>query len=668
MSKITYENKIITTLPARPEMFITAQDLNEIKTSVNDLYDIADSNSVNIDNKENALGNPDDDNYVLSSKKDGTRSWIAMSGGSGVVDSVNANNVNIIDSGNRFNATETESALEELVTKTDVNGYDRYNPNSMPDVTLSTRTVNVAVKSGQSSFHFWVNNKKVIKTTTQSVTIPDITGGYYIYFDDNGVLQYILQENVASVAFYKYAITAFVYWNASNSSALFNPDELHGKDMPGVTHESLHMTVGARYSSGLDIEGLVDAEPNYTQSTSGVIYDEDIAHTLAANSTGHKMLYRFGPDGAWRTTSADLNVGHTEGGSYYTWNQWTGTTWQWTEGTSDTDYWITFFIAMPNGVVKLAGQNAYPSRNKARAAIETEVANISTNGLPNPEFVWLGAVIVRRNGDLENMADGTVFYDLKHIRGSGTLSSGTTYADDVPVSTSNFDTLLSITDTTVQTALNTLDDHTHDNRYYTEAETDALLESKETVFIWNTVTGIKNIRRQDIMKDFYNARLLGGAYNGKTFSMKESKLAEYKRLLDREHIPSFVFAKGEGEIFMTLGAFTNFYNTIFYIDDAMLDRVAYALNGIDTSPEEEVADIVFFDIERTTSESPSILTAIGAIPEAAFTWKVNGEIIETVNTYSFNESTEGIYIVELTISATLPGFPQEKVWIIKVED
>jgi len=373
---------------------------------------------------------------------------------------VSADDVNLTDSENEFNATEAEAALKELAEKTDVNGYDRYDTDSMPDVTLSTRTISVAVKGGQSSFHFWTNNKKIIKTTTQSVEVPDVTGAYYIYFDDSGVLQYILQSSVTSIAFYKFAITAFIYWNASNSTALFNPDEQHGKDMAGVTHESMHMTVGARYSMGLEIEGLADESTTYTQSTWGMIYDEDIPHVLSANSTGHKMLYRWGADGAWRTTTADLAVGHTEGGSYYTWNEWDGSTWKWTEGTSSTDYWITFFLATPTGVIKIAGQNAYPSRSDAREAIETEIENISTTGLPSPEMVWLGAVIVRRNGDLENLSDGSLFYNLKQLKGGGGTPSGTSYASDVPTDITNFDNNLSATDTDVQTALDTIDDMT----------------------------------------------------------------------------------------------------------------------------------------------------------------------------------------------------------------
>ena len=350
--------------------------------------------------------------------------------------------------------------FDEIVEKTNVNGYDRYTAASMPDVTFddSTRTISVAVKSGSSNFYFWTNNVKITKTTTQTVTIPDVTGAYYIYFDNSGVLQYILQDSVTSIAFYSYAITAFVYWNASNSTYLLNNDELHGKDMAGITHESLHMTVGARYASGLVIEGLSDGSATYTQSTSGQIFDEDIPHSISSNSSGHKMLYRYGSDGAWRTTTADLAVGHTEGGSYYTWNEWDGSTWKWTEGTSSTDYWITFFIATPNGVMKIAGQNAYSSKSKARAAIETEVNNISIDGLPSPELVWLGAVIVKRNGKLVKMADGSTFYDLKGARGGGAKSTGTSYASDIPTDVTNFDGNLSSTDVDVQTALETLDD------------------------------------------------------------------------------------------------------------------------------------------------------------------------------------------------------------------
>jgi len=343
-----------------------------------------------------------------------------------------------------------------------LNGYDRYNTDTMPDVTFTsgTRTIDVAVKGGQSSFGFWANNTKYLKTTTQSVVLPAVTGAYYTYFDSSGVLQYVLSSSATQDLFTKYAITSLTYWNNSDSSYLHNPDEMHGIDARGIWHMEHHMTEGATLHNGAEIEGLVSGEIDYTQSTASLGFDEDILHALAANSTGHVMLYRFGTDGAWRQTAADLEVGHIEGGdTYYSWNEKVGgTTWGWTEGTAQADYWITFYLWTPGGVVKMAGQNAYANRGAARDAIETEVDRIETDGLPMPETLWLGAVIVKRDGELQAMADGSVFYSLAN-RGSGSQSpSGTTsYAEDIPTDVSGFSGVLSGTDTNVQLALETID-------------------------------------------------------------------------------------------------------------------------------------------------------------------------------------------------------------------
>jgi len=116
-----------------------------------------------------------------------------------------------------------------------------------------------------------------------------------------------------------------------------------------------------------------------------------------------------------------------------------------------------------NKIVKLLGQNAYPSRNNARNAIEKEIDNIVTDGLPNPEFIFLYAVIVNRNGKLQKLADGSLFYDLRKLKGaSGGTGSSTSYASDIPTDTSNFDGALSSDDDNVQKALETLDDAVDD--------------------------------------------------------------------------------------------------------------------------------------------------------------------------------------------------------------
>jgi len=134
-------------------------------------------------------------------------------------------------------------------------------------------------------------------------------------------------------------------------------------------------------------------------------------------------------------------------------------------------------IATPDlsgyNVKKIIGQNGYSSRANARAAIETEMDSIIMDGLPSPEFIFLNAYIVRRNGDLENLADGSTHVDLRSLKGGTATSAGaTSIAADVTTSTTNFDTHLSTADTNVQAALDTLDDHDHTASQVTDFDTE----------------------------------------------------------------------------------------------------------------------------------------------------------------------------------------------------
>ncbi len=249
--------------------------------------------------------------------------------------------------------------------------------------------------------------------------------------------------------------------------------------MDGRTHHYNHATYGARYESGLDITGLEDGESDYTNTTSGYFWDEDIRHPIALQTT-HPFIYKLGNDGGWTSTVSDNLIGFKNGTSNVVWNEWTGTTWQLTESTNQSDYTIYFMIATSDlsgyNIKKIIGQNSYLNKTDARAAIETEMNNIILDGLPTPEFVFLNAYIVVKEGVLEDLSDGSTHVDLRSTKGgTATSASASSIAADVTVSTTNFDTHLSTSDTNVQLALDTLDDHNHDDRYYTELEVDDLL-------------------------------------------------------------------------------------------------------------------------------------------------------------------------------------------------
>jgi hypothetical protein len=172
-------------------------------------------------------------------------------------------------------------------------------------------------------------------------------------------------------------------------------------------------------------------------------------------------MYRLGADGEWTTITADNNISYNGGSGDAYWNENTGTTWQLSRMTSSTDYSILFFAATPSitgsGVVKIMGHAAYASRKDARNAIESEIANLKLEGLPSTEIVFLYAVIFRRNGNLQSLADGSTYYDLRTYKGGGAGSATIPrYASDIPTDTSNFTGCLGSTDTDVQTAIESM--------------------------------------------------------------------------------------------------------------------------------------------------------------------------------------------------------------------
>jgi len=359
--------------------------------------------------------------------------------------------------------TDLQTALDNKLLF--LNGFDLQDSDTLGDLAFNdgTRTLSIAVKSGKPNYSFWADNTKFTKTTTASVVIPDTTGVYYVYFDNLGVLQHVTEALMPLTVIYENALIALVYWNATAGTA-FVGDERHGVRMSSSTHAYNHKTFGARYESpGLNITGLEDGEPDYTNTSSGAFWDEDIRHVVALQTT-HPFMYKLGTGGEWTGTTPDSNVGFKNSTSNVVFNENDGGDWKLTESGTSTDYMIYFFIATPdiNGfpIKKIIGQNGYPNRSSARAAVETEISNIVMDGLPSPEFIFLYAYIVKRNGDLENLADGGTYVDLRTVKGgiSG-ISGSASLAADVTTDVTNFNNILSASDTNVQLALDTIDNN-----------------------------------------------------------------------------------------------------------------------------------------------------------------------------------------------------------------
>lgn len=149
----------------------------------------------------------------------------------------------------------------------------------------STRTFSISPVEG--SFTVWCAGKRYVKTSTESVTIPNTSGLYYIYFGSSGALLY-------KTTFFTWDLdtpTAYVYWNATHNKAYFFADERHGVTLDWATHEYLHRTRGAVIASGFGVnnynitgDGSSDAHAQLDLAN-GTFFDEDLEVEITHSST-----------------------------------------------------------------------------------------------------------------------------------------------------------------------------------------------------------------------------------------------------------------------------------------------------------------------------------------------------------------------------------------------
>ena len=224
------------------------------------------------------------------------------------------------------------------------NGFNRQVALSIGENTWvnATRTFTIDVILGEANYYYYIQGIKYIQTIPRSIIIPNVSGTYYIYFDGTNTLVATEQSLLTSPVFYSYAIVALIYWNAISGEGLYG-DERHGIRMSSSTHEYNHKTFGARYESGLNINGLVSGNTIYSTIDSGIIWDEDVIHNISSY-INVPWLYRLGVGGNWTLVTADNEVSLNVGGTYSVWNEYTGTIWQLTEGSPTSDYYITFFV------------------------------------------------------------------------------------------------------------------------------------------------------------------------------------------------------------------------------------------------------------------------------------------------------------------------------------
>lgn len=274
-------------------------------------------------------------------------------------------------------------------------GFDTTSTSTLTFV-AGTRVVTLAPTA--TNFDVYVNGTKYTKTS-QTTTIPNTTGAYFVYFDSSGTFTQSTTWDVLTTA-----PVIYVYWDSGLADG-FAFEERHGSTMDPATHKYLHNTNGTEIISGFAASGydLAGAGGNATNAfntfaiAAGVVADEDINFTTSALSDGvaYTIFNRTGATGTWTWTKTNT-IPHKVGTTFPQYNQWTGATWQLTEGQS-LRYYNYFVFATTSldaafQIIIIPGQLEHSSL----AAAQTETyASLSYGTLPFQEIAPLYQVTLR---------------------------------------------------------------------------------------------------------------------------------------------------------------------------------------------------------------------------------------------------------------------------------
>lgn len=301
--------------------------------------------------------------------------------------------------------------------------------------TNATRTFSISPTS--ASFVLWQGSQRYVKTTTETVVIPNTDGLHYIYYNTAGTLSTKTTFFTLSTE----APVAYVYWNATDSVQYFFADERHGVTLDWQTHEYLHRTRGAAYASGFDAANYTISGTGSSNADAqidilnGVFFDEDInisinhAASPVANTWDQRLqggayipaFYKTGT-GVWKKDTATqypLKLGASPRACY---NLNTAGTWT-TPELGQNKYGISWIVATNNlndPVVAILGQAEYNNQGDAEAV---QWAQLDLGGFPVAEFRPLYKVIYQTSTTYANTPK-TRFTGLSDLRSSGGTAGG----------------------------------------------------------------------------------------------------------------------------------------------------------------------------------------------------------------------------------------------------
>lgn len=310
----------------------------------------------------------------------------------------------------------------------------------------SNRIFTIQPRSPTPEYRVWCHGEMYEKTTANTVTLPNVSDLYYIYFDANAQLQY----KTSGYDFSTDTMVALVQWNAATGDYYLLGEERHGITMDWATHEYLNATRGMQYSSGLAASSYTTTGNGSSDShaqidlNNGVLYQEDIkiaiTHSNSPNFEDFQqdlqgpgrfpVSYHSGNTGQWVKDSA-TNFPVKQGTARIKYNLNTTGTWT-TPDAGNGEFVAYWLVATPNikdgPIISIMGQRT--DNNIGNAQTNNTWASLDLTNFPGREVRPLYRMIFQ-TGSYGNTVNARLV-DLVDYRTVGVVGEGTTVGASSP--------------------------------------------------------------------------------------------------------------------------------------------------------------------------------------------------------------------------------------------
>lgn len=283
--------------------------------------------------------------------------------------------------------------------------------NTILNLNYTTRVFSITPTNGK--FHYYVDGEKFLRYGTASVTIADVTGQHFIYFDKGVLIDTV--DTTADKLFEiltKHCMVAQVYWDSLTQQAFHRGDKRYGINMGTETRYFLYREFGLQFISGCALnnftigDGSLDSHAQYTIDA-GITQEADLRHTMAS-TTGMAVFYR-GPDGWARQYNDSFSILSAPAGRMY-YNPITGSTGSLVQATSGNYVYYHVFVSnsITGAPFVIMGNYQYANKNEALQAKYLDAHGLAIDDHPVKDKILIASILFRTRDTYTNSAKSVV--------------------------------------------------------------------------------------------------------------------------------------------------------------------------------------------------------------------------------------------------------------------